>query len=133
MPAHKPFEFATIRVVPRVERGEFVNAGVILFCLSDKFLEARVRLDEARVEALWPGTDVEALREHLDAFPKICRGVAGAGPIAQLPVRERFQWLVAPRSTVLQISPVHSGLCESPETTLEDLFRSLVSGTVSDR
>ncbi|MEP6717056.1 MAG: DUF3037 domain-containing protein [Terriglobia bacterium] len=126
MPARQSFEFATIRVVPRVERGEFINAGVIVFCLSEKYLEARVHLDEARLRALWPEVEIDVIREHLEAFPNIARGGSDAGPIAQLPVRERFHWLVAPRSTVLQISPVHSGLCEAPEAALDDLFRSLV-------
>lgn len=133
MPALQSFDFATIRVVPRVDRGEFINAGVILFCLSQKFLEARVLLDEARLKALWPGTDLEEIREHLEAFPKVCSGANDAGPIARLPVRERFHWLVAPRSTVLQISPVHSGLCDRPENALDELFESLVSGKDSDR
>lgn len=126
MPALNSFDFATIRIVPRVEREEFVNAGVIVFCLSKKFLQARVHIDETRLHALWPELDINVVREHLEAFPKICAGEPGAGPIAKLTQRERFHWLVAPRSTVIQISPVHGGLCESPETTLTDLFRQLV-------
>jgi hypothetical protein len=120
------FEYAAIRVVPRVERGEFLNAGVIVFCLARKFLQARIHLDQERLHLLCPGFDVETLLEHLEAFPKICGGDKDAGPIALLPPRERFHWLVAPRSTAIQISPVHSGLCESPETALTELFQKLV-------
>jgi DUF3037 family protein len=126
VPALNSFDFATIRIVPRVDREEFVNAGVIVFCLGQKFLQARVHIDETRLRALWPELDINTIREHLEAFPKICAGEPSAGPIAKLTQRERFHWLVAPRSTVIQISPVHSGLCESPEATLNDLFRQLV-------
>lgn len=126
MPALNSFEFATIRVVPRVEREEFVNAGVIVFCLGQDFLRARIHVDAERLQALWPDLDLDTVRQHLEAFPKICAGDGEGGPIAGLPTRERFHWLVAPRSTVIQISPVHSGLCGAPESTLEELFRRLV-------
>lgn len=126
MPEQHSFDYAVLRVVPRVEREEFINAGVLLFCLGRNYLDARVHLDEARVRALWPETDVETLRQHLDAFPRICAGGADAGPIAQLSKRQRFHWLVAPRSTMIQVSPVHSGLCEAPDVTIEQLFRTLV-------
>ena len=126
MPAQNSFDFATIRVVPRVDREEFVNAGVIVFCLGQKFLRALVHVDEARLSALWPELDLNLLRENLAVFPKICSGAEDGGPIAKLSLRERFHWLVAPRSTVIQISPVHSGLCEAPESVLEELFRQLV-------
>lgn len=127
MPAPVSFEFATIRVVPRVERGEFVNAGVIVFCLGRKFLQAKVQIDRERLTTLWPEIDVEMVREHLEAFPRICAGLPDGGPIAQLTLRERFHWIVAPRSTIIQISPVHSGVCESPEAALNDLYEQLVS------
>ena len=120
------FDYATIRVVPRVERGEFINVGVIVFCLSRKLLLSKIDLAPARLSALWPAIDFSAVHEHLEAFPRICAGDPDAGPIARLSVRERFHWLVAPRSTMIQISPVHSGLCESPEAALEDLFERLV-------
>jgi hypothetical protein len=120
------YEFATIRVVPRVDREEFINAGVVVFCLGQKFLEALVHVNAAKLYALWPDLDLDEVRLHLEAFPKICAGDPEAGPIAKLSPRERFHWLVAPRSTVIQISPVHSGLCDSPEVTLNDLFRQLV-------
>lgn len=121
------FEYAVIRVVPRVEREEFVNAGVILFSLEKRFLKALVDLDEKRLAALAPGVDVTDLRNHLRAFEKVSEGAADGGPIAQLSQRERFRWLVAPRSTVIQISPVHAGLCEEPEKMLQQLFQRLVS------
>jgi hypothetical protein len=126
MPALASFDFATIRVVPRVDRGEFVNAGVIVFCLSRKFLQARVHIDEAPLLSLCSELDLDDVHHHLEAFPKVCAGDPEAGPIAALSQRERFHWLVAPRSTIIQISPVHSGLCESPEAAIDDLFRTLV-------
>ncbi len=126
MPALHSFDFAIIRVVPRVEREEFVNAGVIVFCLGQKFLQARVHVDPVRLKALWPEMDMDLVRQHLEAFPKICAGDPAAGPIARLTARERFHWLVAPRSTMIQISPVHSGLCESPEAVLQEVFRQMV-------
>lgn len=126
MPTLSSFDYAILRVVPRVERQELINAGVILFCLERDFLQARVELDEARLRALWPATDVELVRQHLEAIPRICAGSPDAGPIAKLSQRERFHWLVSPRSTMIQVSPVHSGLCEQPERTLDELFRRMV-------
>jgi hypothetical protein len=126
MPTLASFEYAVIRVVPRVEREEFINAGVILFCLENRFLKALVKLDEARLAAIAPGADVAALREHLLAFEKVCEGGADSGPIGELSQRERFRWLVSPRSTVIQISPVHAGLCVDADQTLQQLFRRLV-------
>lgn len=122
------YDFAAIRVVPRVDREEFVNAGVILYCAQLKFLRAKVQVDESRLTALWPGLDLGLVRQHLEAIPKICAGSPDAGPIAALTLSERFHWLVAPRSTMIQISPVHSGICASPEPVLDDLFARLVSG-----
>ena len=126
MPTLSSFDYAILRVVPRVERQEHINAGVILFCLERGFLQARVELDEARLRALWPATDVELVRQHLEAIPRICAGSPDAGPIARLSQRERFHWLVSPRSTMIQVSPVHSGLCEQPERTLDELFQRMV-------
>jgi hypothetical protein len=120
------FDYATIRVVPRVERQEFINAGVVVFCLEKKFLAARIHLDERRLTALWPGTDVELVREHLAAIVRICSGDESAGPIGKLSQRERFHWLIAPRSTIIQPSPVHSGLCESTEDLPERLAKQLL-------
>lgn len=127
MPARTSFDYAILRVVPRVELEEFVNAGVIVFCLQSNFLAARVHIDEARLKALWPELDVALVRSHLEAVPKICAGNSGAGPIARLTPRERFHWLVAPRSTIIQVSAVHSGLCESPEKALDQLFERVLS------
>lgn len=126
MPALSSFDYAILRVMPRVERGELINAGVILFCLERDFLQARVEVNEPRLRALWPGTDLELVRQHLEAIPRICAGSPEGGPIARLSLRERFRWLVAPRSTMVQVSPVHSGLCDSPERALDDLFRQMV-------
>jgi len=120
------FDYAIIRVVPRVERDEFINAGVIVHSPTLNFLEARVELDEARLQALWPEADVEELKAHLEVFPRIARGDKTAGPIAQLPRGQRFHWLVAPRSTVLQVSPVHAGMCETPDGMIERLLARFV-------
>jgi len=126
MPARSSFDYAVVRVVPRVEREELVNAGVILFCLERDFLAARVEVNEPRLLALWPGIDLDLVRQHLEAIPKICAGTPDSGPIGRLTLRERFHWLVAPRSTMIQISPVHSGLCDQPEERLDELFRQAV-------
>jgi Protein of unknown function (DUF3037) len=120
------FDYAVLRIVPRVERGEFVNAGVVLICPERQFLAARTRFDEERLRALWPDLDFDTVRSHLEAFSRVCAGDADAGPIAQLSQRERFHWLVAPRSTMIQVSPTHSGLSEDPQLTLEQLFKRLV-------
>ena len=126
MPAHSSFDYAIVRVVPRVERGEFINAGVILYCLTSRFLSAKVELDEKRLLALAPEVDVALVRGNLEAMPRICAGGRGSGPIGQLPQKERWHWLVAPRSTILQTSPVHSGLCEDPAKALEHLMDRVV-------
>lgn len=126
MPALVSFDYAVIRVVPRVERGEQINAGVLLFCLQRDFLAAKVEVNAPRLLALWPETDVELVRQHLEAIPRICAGLPEGGPIARLSQRERFHWLVAPRSTIIQVSPVHAGLCESPERALDELFQQMV-------
>jgi hypothetical protein len=126
VPAMSSFDYAVIRVVPRVEREEFVNAGVILFCLEQEFLAAMVEANEPRLLALWPGVELALVRQHLEAIPKVCAGGADAGPIARLGRRERFHWLVAPRSTMIQVSPVHSGLCAAPARALAHLFEQMV-------
>jgi len=127
VPGHSSFDYAILRVVPRVEREEFLNAGVILFCLEADFLAARVEVNEPRLCAFWPAVDVEMIRQHLEAIPRICAGSPDAGPIARLSRRERFHWLVSPRSTVLQVSPAHSGLCAAPGRALDELFRRMVA------
>jgi DUF3037 family protein len=126
VPAPSSFDYAIVRVVPRVEREEFINAGVILYCLTHRFLGAKVELDERRLLALAPEVDLELVRGHLEAIPRICAGGKAAGPIGQLPQKERWHWLVAPRSTILQMSPVHSGLCEDPAKALEHLMDQMV-------
>lgn len=123
---HRSYDYAVIRVVPRVERQEFVNAGVILWCRDLDFLDARIELDEARLRALDPAIDLDAVRKHLASFAIICAGGAGAGPIGQLSKRERFDWLVAPRSTMIQTSAVHTGRCVDTSSTMERLLDSMV-------
>ena len=121
-----PFQYAIVRVVPDVERGECVNAGVVLFCRGLRFLAARVALDEARLRALSPAVDLAAVRGHLDALCRVAAGDPAAGPMAALPPSERFHWLVAPSSTVIQCSPVHTGLTGDPAEELERLVARLV-------
>ena len=123
---HYPYDYAVFRVVPRVEREEFVNVGVIVSCPARGFLEARVELDEQRLMALDSALDVESIRAHLATIPAICAGGEQAGPIGQLSQRERFHWLVAPRSTTIQTSPVHTGWCENPNEVLEHLLNTMV-------
>jgi len=125
MPAS--FDYAIVRVVPRVEREEFVNAGVIVFCLEKRYLDARIRLDAARLKALWPEIDLALVREHLSAIPRICAGDPSAGPIAELSQRERFHWLVAARSTMIQTSPTHTGLCDETGDLLDRLERQFLA------
>jgi hypothetical protein len=125
--ASSPFQYAIVRVVPRVERGECMNAGVVFFCRPRRYLAVRIALDEARLAAFAPELDVAEVRAHLDAMERIAAGDAGSGPVAQLEQSERFHWLVAPSSTVIQTSPVHTGLCEDPEATLAGLVEKLVT------
>lgn len=125
--APEPFQYAVLRVVPRVEREEFVNVGVIVFCRTRRFLRARVALDPRRIRTMSPDVDLDAVREHLDARVRVAAGDPSAGPIAALPQSERFHWLVAPSSTMIQTSSVHSGLCDEPEALLERLFEQLVA------
>jgi hypothetical protein len=124
-PSH-PFQYAIVRVVPRVERGELLNAGVILLCRPKRFLAARTSLDETRLRALAPDADVATIRTHLAGIERIARGDQDAGPIARLSQGERFHWLVAPSSTIIQPSEVHTGLCDDPEDELEHLLLRLV-------
>lgn len=126
MPVQFRYDYAVIRVVPRVDREEFINAGVILSCPERSFLEARINLDESRLLSLDPTVDLEMVRTHLASIPTICEGGDDAGPIGQLTQRDRFYWLVAPRSTVIQTSPVHTGKCADPATALEHLLTTMV-------
>jgi hypothetical protein len=125
-PVSAPFQYAVIRVVPRIERGECMNVGVVFFCRPRKFLAARIALDEARLTAFAPELDLAEVRAHLEAMERIAAGEPGSGPVARLDQSERFHWLVAPSSTVIQTSPVHTGLCEDPDTTLSGLLEKLV-------
>ena len=120
------YDYAVIRVVPRVERGEFVNVGVVLSRKEGDFLEARLELDEARLRALDPTLDLDVVREHLAAFAAICAGGDEAGPIGKLPARERFHWLTAPRSTMIQTSPTHTGRCANPAAAIGHLLDTMV-------
>lgn len=121
-----PYDYAIVRVVPRVERGEFINAGAIVSCQTHDFLAAAIELDELRLLSLDAGVDMEAIRRNLAGIPLICRGGEQAGPIGLLTPRERFHWLVAPRSTIIQTSPVHSGRCDDPAAVLEHLLATMV-------
>jgi hypothetical protein len=127
MPTRSSFDYAIVRVVPRVERGEQINVGVILYCRTRDFLAARIVLDRARLVALDGGIDVEEIERALALIPLICAAAPGSGPIGKLPQSERFHWLTSPRSTVTQTSPVHSGLCDDdPEAVLDDLVARMV-------
>jgi Protein of unknown function (DUF3037) len=122
----EPFEYAVVRVVPRVERGEAFNAGIVLMSRPHRFLAARTHLDETVLVALAPDCDPEAVRAHLAAIEAVAAGEPDAGPIAALSAPERFHWLVSPSSTIIQPSEVHTGLTADPASTLEHLFRTLV-------
>ena len=125
-PARSPFQYALLRVVPDLERGECLNAGVILFAPTREFLAARVALDRPRLAALAPAADAGAVLRQLEGLARIAAGEPGAGPIARLPPSARFHWLVAPASTMIQPSAVHTGLCEDPAAALDGLFARLV-------
>lgn len=124
--SRKPFEYAIVRVVPRVERGERFNAGIVLHSRPHRFLGARTSLDAALLRAIAPDCDPESVRPHLDAIARIAAGDDRAGPIARLSPAERFHWLVAPSSTVVEVSEVHPGMTDDPAAELERLFRTLV-------
>ena len=131
MPDLHTYDYAVVRVVPRVERGEFINAGVIVSCAALGLLQAGIELDEARLLALDPGADLAGIRAALATIPLICAGGDAAGALGKLSVRERFHWLVAPRSSSLQTSPVHTGRCVAPERLLDALMRKMVRATAS--
>jgi hypothetical protein len=126
VPTLYAFEYAAIRVVPSLEREEFINAGVIVLCDTCDFLGARVELSERRLLALAPDADIALVRTHLEAIARVCAGGDSAGPIGRMSLRERFRWLVAPRSTILQASAAHGGLCEEPRALLDRLHERLV-------
>ena len=126
MPARHLFEYAVLRVVPRVEREEFLNVGVVVYCRSLGFLQTRYELPEAKLRAVAPDLDVAEVLDRLRAFEHICQGRAAGGTIGQFPIAERFRWLTATRSTVVQTSPVHPGLCADAGATLARLLAQLV-------
>ena len=126
-PPRNAFQYAIVRVLPSVERGECLNVGVVLLCRPRRFLAARIRLDERRLAAFAPGLDPATIRPHLDAIERVAAGDPSAGPIARLGQAERFHWLVAPSSTIVQPSPVHTGLTSDPAAELERLFMALVA------
>ena len=126
MPTPFTYDYAVVRVVPRVEREEFVNVGVIVSCQASGLLEAGIELDEARVRALDPHIDLETLHRHLAAIATICRGGADTGPIGQLPARARFHWLTARRSSIIQMSPVHTGRSLTSDAILDHLLARMV-------
>jgi len=120
------FEYGVIRIVPHVEREEFLNAGVILYCSQRKFLECKIAIDENRLRVLCDDIDFDELRTHVQSFERICRGGKDAGPIGLLSMAERFRWLTATRSTVIQTSKVHPGLCIEPADKLRELFETII-------
>ncbi len=127
MPDRSPFQYAMLRVVPDVERGERLNAGIVLLCRPRRFLQAHIHLDETLLLRMAPGADIGRLRAHLDLVPRLCAGDPDAGPLALLDQAERFHWIVSPSSTMVQPSAVHTGLTEDPAATLEALVTRLVS------
>jgi hypothetical protein len=131
--ADHTYDYAIIRIVPRVERGEQVNVGVILSVADSDFLDARIEVDEAAVRGIDPSIDLDAVREQLEVIPRVCRGGPEAGPIGALPSRGRFRWLVSPRSTIIQPSPVHTGRTRDPGACLEKLMDTLVRRSPSNR
>jgi hypothetical protein len=126
VPGEHTYDYAIIRVVPRVERGELINVGVILSCPAAGFLDARIELDPARLLALDPSLDLDAARAHLEVIPRVCRGGVDAGELGGLAQRSRFHWLVSPRSTIIQMSPVHTGRTDDPAKTLQRLLDTMV-------
>ena len=126
MHALNSYDYALIRVVPHVEREEYLNVGVILFCRERGFLGALIDVDVARLQALAPDLDLVDVQLRLERMVRLCEGGAGTGPIGRLSVSERFHWLVAPRSTIIQTSPAHSGLCSDPAAALHHLLKTVV-------
>ena len=132
MPVLAPYEYSIVRLVPCIEREEFINFGVLLFCKQHRFLGARIELDEPRLLLLAPRADVCEIRRHLDLIQRIVAGDRDAGEIGALSQAERFRWLTSPRNTVVQPSPVHPGLSLDPQASLDALFERLVTATVRD-
>ena len=120
------FEYAVIRVVPKVDREEFINAGIILYCKKDKYLQCMYHLDENKLKALCPDIDIPEIEANLQSFKKICEGSRDGGPIAALDIPSRFRWLTATRSTIVQTSKTHPGFCKNLDETVQKLFEQLV-------
>ena len=127
MPELVSFDYAIVRVVPRVDREEFINVGVILFCRERRFLETRIKLDPKRLTVLAPQLDAAAVQAQIDLLPRICAGGVAAGALGELNQAERFRWLTSPRSTTIQVSPAHCGLCDDPKTELARLLEEMVA------
>lgn len=125
-PSRSPFSYAVLRIVPDIEREEFVNAGLVLFCRSRRYLRARTALDAARLRALRPNADVDALRGQLGLIERIAAGEVRSGPLAGMSQSERFHWLTTPRSTAVQPGPIHGGMADDPDATFEHLYTTLV-------
>ena len=126
MPEQNSFDYAIIRLVPHEERGEFINVGVILYCRALAFLDARIAFDPKKLLALDPDADVESVRRQLESIPQICKGGKDIGALASLSQGERFFWLVAPRNTIVQMSPMHTGICTDPVAALDHLLETMV-------
>ena len=126
MPATSSYDYTIIRLVPLVERGECINIGVIVFCRTQRFLDMLIHFDEQRLQAFAPGLDFGFVKQQVEALVQVCHGGRGGGPIGELSQAERFHWLVSPRSTVIQTSPVHCGMCSDPASTLQQLLERLV-------
>ncbi len=126
MPEPNPFEYAIVRVVPHVEREEFMNVGVIVFCRAARFLQARLKLDTQRLTTLAPDLDPATVQEQLDLVHWLCAGGPGTGEIGALPQPDRFRWITSPRSTSLQFSAIHCGLCDDPHMALDEIFDKMI-------
>jgi hypothetical protein len=126
VPENSSFDYAVVRVAPRVDREEFVNAGVIVICAERRFLDARIHIDEPRLLALWPSLDLALVGQHLEAISRIVAGDDSAGSIARLSQKERFHWLTSPRSTIIQVSPVRTGITSDPAAVIERLTQQLL-------
>lgn len=126
MPKRHSFDYAIVRVVPRVDRAEFINAGAILFCRTQRYLAARLALDQDRLLALAPALDQVEVHRNLDVISAICAGAPKSGPIGTLSLTERWHWLTSPRSTVIQLSPAHCGLCTDATVALDEIIRRMV-------
>ncbi len=124
------YDYAVIRLVPKVDREEFINVGIIILCEEKKYLESKIHLDEKRLKVLAPEFDIQTAKAHLALIPRICEGDPDAGEMAKLSQRKRFNWLTSPRSTIIQTSPVHSGCCKNPEHAIDQLMNRMVISNI---